>query len=130
MRLSLLPGDLLRLFEGDLPVPVDVARLSEITAALQSIFRLSVDEAARLLGVCRMLALKPDPPDLDVLDRMYALGDLLDLFGGEGGEPVLAWFTQPFPILAWRRPIDLCCTRSGLARVEDVLHGLNDGVFS
>ena len=129
-RLSLPPGDLLRLIGGELQVPVEVDSLREITAALQSTFGLSVDEAVRLLGVCRMLALRRDPPDLDVLDRLYMLGGLLDMLAGGTGETAVAWFTQPLPILAWQRPIDLCCTRSGLARVEDVLQGLHDGIFS
>lgn len=76
-----------------------------------------------------MLALRPDPPDLDVLDRLSALGRVLDLFRGDGGEPVLGWFTQPLPALAWSRPIALCNTRYGLALVEDVLQSLNDGFF-
>ena len=111
-------------------MPVGVACLSEITSALQSIFCLSVDEVARLLGVSRMLALRRDPPDLDVLDRLYALGGLLDILAGGGRETAVAWFTQRLPVLAWRRPIDLCCTRSGLARVEDVLHCLHNGIFA
>ena len=129
-RLSLPPGDLLRLFRGDLQVPVEVASLREITAALQSTFGLSVDEAVRLLGTSRMLALRRDPPGLDVLDRLYVLGGLIDMLSGGTGETAVAWFTQPLPILAWRRPIDLCRTRYGLARVEDVLQGLHDGIFS
>ncbi|WP_407573042.1 antitoxin Xre/MbcA/ParS toxin-binding domain-containing protein [Deinococcus altitudinis] len=129
-RLSLPPDDLLWLFEGDLPVPPAASSLQEITAALRSTFRLGVDEVARLLGTSRLLALRRDPPSLEVLDRLYALGGVLDILAAEGTETAVAWLTQPLPVLAWSRPIDLCHTRYGLARVSNVVQRLHDGMLS
>lgn len=129
-HLDLPPEDLLRLFMGDLPVPPDVASLPSITSALQEQFHMRPDEVARLLGVAPSETSSDMPPGLDVLDRLYALGGLLDTFSVGSRETVSDWFSQPLPVLAWRRPVDLCGTRYGLARVGDVIQGLLDGMFA
>lgn len=90
-RLTPLSDDLLRLMNGDLPVPPEVASLSEIALALQTTFHLSVNGVARLLGVSRHLALKGDLPDW--MDRLYALSNLVDTLP-ESKEQVFGSFSR------------------------------------
>lgn len=129
-NLDLPPADLLRLFMGDLPLPLEVTFLPSITSSLQNQFHMTMDEIARLLMVSRLEVSSNGPPSLDMLDRLYALGGLLDTLSTGSSEAASDWFTRSLPVLGWRRPIDLCCTQYGRARVEDVIQGLLDGIFA
>jgi len=125
-RLSLTPEDVQRLFRGELSVPEGIATLPEITRALRDTFQLGEEEVRRLLGLESAEVL----PTLDVLDRLYALGGLLDRFTREGGVSAVGWLRQPVMVLGWRRPIDYCGTRCGFVYVVEVLEGLSDGMFA
>ncbi|GGJ87115.1 MbcA/ParS/Xre antitoxin family protein [Deinococcus aquiradiocola] len=129
-RLTLTRDDALRLFAGDLPVPAGIATLPKIRAALQDTLQLDDGEVGRLLGLDAGPTGARDRPSLDVLDRLYALGGLIDRLTREGGASAVGWLRQPVPVLGWRRPIDCCGTRSGLSSVVEMLEGLNDGVFA
>jgi len=127
-RLSLAPEDVQRLFRGELSVPEGIATLPEITRALRDTFQLGEEEVRRLLSLESKSA--DALPTLDVLDRLYALGGLLDRFTCEGGASAVGWLRQPVMVLDWRRPIDYCGTRCGFVYVWEVLEGLSDGMFA